>query len=109
MDCYDQVTDKWTSLSAPRQRRYNHCAVALNGYLYVIGGEPKITIFIKYSRSSKPATYLNSIRSNCTLRSRVGVVLGKHVAFQISVLGLICAHDFTGFSPGSLLKVNYAF
>ena len=39
MDCYDQVTDKWTSLSAPRQRRYNHCAVALNGYLYVIGGE----------------------------------------------------------------------
>ena len=39
MECYDHVTDMWTSLSAPRQKRYSHCAVALNEYLYVIGGE----------------------------------------------------------------------
>ncbi|XP_015748439.1 PREDICTED: kelch-like protein 20 [Acropora digitifera] len=47
MDCYDQVTDKWTSLSAPRQRRYNHCAVALNGYLYVIGGVSKTNTILR--------------------------------------------------------------
>ena len=39
MECYDHVTDKWTSLSAPRQNRYSHCAVSLNEYLYVIGGK----------------------------------------------------------------------
>lgn len=39
MDCYDHVTDKWTSLSAPRQNRHSHCSMSLNGYLYVIGGK----------------------------------------------------------------------
>lgn len=39
MECYDHVTDKWTSLSAPRQNRHSHCSMSLNGYLYVIGGK----------------------------------------------------------------------
>ncbi len=39
MECYDHVTDSWTSLSPPRQKRYSHCAVSLDGYIYVIGGK----------------------------------------------------------------------
>ena len=38
MECYDHVTESWSSLSPPRQRRYNHCAVSLDEYIYVIGG-----------------------------------------------------------------------
>ena len=38
MECYDHATESWFSLSSPRQRRYNHCAVSLDEYIYVIGG-----------------------------------------------------------------------
>ena len=38
MECYDHMTESWISLSPPRQRRYNHCAVSLDEYIYVIGG-----------------------------------------------------------------------
>ena len=39
MECYDNVTDSWTSLSPPRQKRHTLSAVSLDGYIYVIGGK----------------------------------------------------------------------
>ena len=38
MECYDHMTESWSSLAPPRQKRYNHCAVSLDEYIYVIGG-----------------------------------------------------------------------
>ena len=47
MECYEHMTDSWSSLSAPRQRRYNHCAVSLDEYIYVIGGT-YVCIYIQH-------------------------------------------------------------
>lgn len=72
MECYDHVTESWSSLSPPRQKRYTHCAVSLDEYIYVIGGnelrkyqstliEIATTSLKGYSFCTLPEVYANEL------------------------------------------------